>query len=199
MNERTTDRELVARAQRGDSRAFGVLMKKCRPRLARLLSRFVRDPAEVEDVMQEAFLKAYRGLAAFRGDSAFYTWLYVIGVNTARNYLKAMDRRPPTSTEVEAEDAVGFDDGEQLRGVDTPENVLLTKEIAIALGTAMEKLPGELRTAIVLRDLELLDYECIARRMGSPVGTVRSRIFRAREAVAEQLRPLLDARGGTRW
>ena len=198
MSDREIDRQLVARAQRGDKRAFGLLVEKYQRKLARLLSRFIRDPAEVEDVTQEAFIKAYRALPAFRGDSAFYTWLYRIGINTAKNYLMAMGRRAPTSTEVEADEAEGFDEGEQLRDINTPESVLLSKEIAETVNSTIEKLPEELRTAIQLREIEGMSYEDIAKAMDCPIGTVRSRIFRAREAIAEQLRPLLDTKD-KRW
>ena len=199
MSDREIDRQLVARAQRGDKRAFELLVEKYQRKLARLLSRFIRDPAEVEDVAQEAFIKAYRALPAFRGDSAFYTWLYRIGINTAKNYLMAMGRRAPTSTEVEADEAEGFEEGEQLRDINTPESVLLSKEIAETVNSTIEKLPEELRTAIQLREIEGMSYEDIARVMDCPIGTVRSRIFRAREAIAEQLRPLLGTRKDQRW
>lgn len=199
MTDRDIDRQLVARAQRGDKRAFELLVEKYQRKLARLLSRFIRDPAEVEDVTQEAFIKAYRALPAFRGDSAFYTWLYRIGINTAKNYLMAMGRRAPTSTEVEAEEAEGFEEGEQLRDINTPESMLLSNEIAKTVNATIEQLPEELRTAIQMREIEGMSYEDIAKAMDCPIGTVRSRIFRAREAIAEQLRPLLDTRKDRRW
>ena len=199
MSEREIDRQLVARAQGGDKQAFNLLVEKYQRKLARLLSRFIRDPAEVEDVTQEAFIKAYRALPAFRGDSAFYTWLYRIGINTAKNYLMAMGRRAPTSTEVEAEEAEGFDEGEQLRDINTPESVLLTNEIAETVNKTIEQLPEELRTAIQMREIEGMSYEDIAKAMDCPIGTVRSRIFRAREAIAEQLRPLLGTSKDKRW
>jgi len=199
MSERDIDQQLVERAQRGDKRAFELLVEKYQRKLGRLLARFIRDPAEVEDVTQEAFIKAYRALPAFRGDSAFYTWLYRIGINTAKNYLMALGRRAPTSTEVEAEDAEGFEDAEQLRDINTPESMLLSKEIATTVNATIEGLPEELRTAIQLREIEGMSYEDIARIMDCPIGTVRSRIFRAREAIAERLRPLLDTRKDQRW
>ena len=199
MSERDIDQQLVERAQRGDKRAFELLVEKYQRKLGRLLARFIRDPAEVEDVTQEAFIKAYRALPAFRGDSAFYTWLYRIGINTAKNYLMALGRRAPTSTEVEAEDAEGFEDAEQLRDINTPESMLLSKEIATTVNATIEQLPEELRTAIQLREIEGMSYEDIARIMDCPIGTVRSRIFRAREAIAERLRPLLDTRKDQRW
>jgi RNA polymerase sigma-70 factor (ECF subfamily) len=199
MTDRDIDRQLVARAQRGDKQAFELLVEKYQRKLARLLSRFIRDPAEVEDVTQEAFIKAYRALPAFRGDSAFYTWLYRIGINTAKNYLMAMGRRAPTSTEVEADEAEGFEEGGQLRDINTPESVLLSNEIAQTVNATIEGLPEELRRAIQMREIEGLSYEDIAQAMNCPIGTVRSRIFRAREAIAEQLRPLLGTRKDKRW
>jgi RNA polymerase sigma-70 factor (ECF subfamily) len=199
MTDREIDRQLVARAQRGDKQAFELLVEKYQRKLARLLSRFIRDPAEVEDVTQEAFIKAYRALPAFRGDSAFYTWLYRIGINTAKNYLMALGRRAPTSTEVEAEEAEGFDEGEQLRDINTPESLLLSNEIAETVNATIEKLPEELRKAIQMREIEGMSYEDIAQAMDCPIGTVRSRIFRAREAIAEQLRPLLGTSKDKRW
>jgi len=199
VSDREIDSQLVARAQQGDKQAFNLLVEKYQRKLTRLLSRFIRDQAEVEDVTQEAFIKAYRALPAFRGDSAFYTWLYRIGINTAKNYLMAMGRRVPTSTEVEAEDAEGFDEGEQLRDINTPESLLLSNEIAETVNSAIEQLPEELRRAIQMREIEGMSYEDIAQAMDCPIGTVRSRIFRAREAIAEKLRPLLDTRKDKRW
>jgi RNA polymerase sigma-70 factor (ECF subfamily) len=199
VSDREIDSLLVARAQQGDKQAFNLLVEKYQRKLTRLLSRFIRDQAEVEDVTQEAFIKAYRALPAFRGDSAFYTWLYRIGINTAKNYLMAMGRRAPTSTEVEAEDAEGFEEGEQLRDINTPESVLLSNEIAETVNSTIEQLPEELRRAIQMREIEGMSYEDIAQAMDCPIGTVRSRIFRAREAIAERLRPLLDTRKDKRW
>jgi RNA polymerase sigma-70 factor (ECF subfamily) len=199
VSDREIDRQLVERAQRGDRQAFGLLVEKYQRKLARLLSRFIRDPAEVEDVTQEAFIKAYRALPAFRGDSAFYTWLYRIGINTAKNYLMALGRRAPTSTEVEAEAAEGQDGGELLRDINTPDSLLLSKEIGDTVNAAIESLPEELRSAIQLRELEGMSYEEIAKLMDCPIGTVRSRIFRAREAIAERLKPLLDGTKDKRW
>jgi len=199
VSDREIDQQLVARAQQGDKQAFNLLVEKYQRKLTRLLSRFIRDQAEVEDVTQEAFIKAYRALPAFRGDSAFYTWLYRIGINTAKNYLMAMGRRAPTSTEVDAEDAEGFEEGEQLRDINTPESVLLSNEIAETVNSTIEQLPEELRRAIQMREIEGMSYEDIAQAMDCPIGTVRSRIFRAREAIAERLRPLLDTRKDKRW
>jgi RNA polymerase sigma-70 factor (ECF subfamily) len=199
MGDREIDQQLVERAQRGDKRAFGLLVDKYQRKLARLLSRFVRDSAEVEDVTQEAFIKAYRALPNFRGDSAFYTWLYRIGINTAKNYLMAAGRRAPTSTSVDSEEAEGLEEGEQLRDINTPESLLLSREIGDTVNAAMLALPEELRTAIQLREIEGMSYEDIAQIMNCPIGTVRSRIFRAREAIAEQLKPLLDTGDDRRW
>lgn len=199
MSEREIDQQLVERAQRGDKRAFELLVEKYQRKLARLVSRLVRDPGEIEDVTQEAFIKAYRALPSFRGDSAFYTWLYRIGINTAKNYLVAMGRRAPTSTEVEAEEAEGQPDAELLRDINTPESLLLTKEIGNTVNAAIDALPEELRSAIQLRELEGMSYEEIAKLMDCPIGTVRSRIFRAREAIAERLKPLLDTAKDKRW
>lgn len=199
MGDREVDQALVERAQKGDKQAFGLLVSKYQRKLGRLLSRLIRDPAEVEDVTQEAFIKAYRALPSFRGDSAFYTWLYRIGVNTAKNYLVSQGRRAPTTTEFDSEEAESFDEGEQLRDINTPEHVLLSKQIGETVTAAMEALPEELRTAIMLREIEGLSYEEIATIMECPIGTVRSRIFRAREAVSERLRPLLDTGPDKRW
>jgi RNA polymerase sigma-70 factor (ECF subfamily) len=199
MGDREVDQQLVERAQRGDKRAFELLVLKYQRKLGRLLSRFVRDAAEVEDVTQEAFIKAYRALPSFRGDSAFYTWLYRIGINTAKNYLVALRRRAPTTTGFDNEEAEGFEDAEQLRDANTPESELEGKEIAATVNRAMNALPDDLRTAITLREIEGLSYEEIAGVMNCPVGTVRSRIFRARDAIAAELRPLLGTDKDRRW
>jgi RNA polymerase sigma-70 factor (ECF subfamily) len=199
MGDREVDQQLVERAQRGDKHAFELLVAKYQRKLGRLLSRFIRDPAEVEDVAQEAFIKAYRALPSFRGDSAFYTWLYRIGINTAKNYLVAMGRRAPTTTEFDSEEAENFEDGDQLRDLNTPEAELMTRQIAATVNQTMEELPEELRTAITLREIEGMSYEDIANVMNCPIGTVRSRIFRARETIAERLRPLLDTSKDKRW
>jgi RNA polymerase sigma-70 factor (ECF subfamily) len=199
MGDREIDQQLVERAQRGDKHAFELLVVKYQRKLGRLLSRFVRDPAEVEDVTQEAFIKAYRALPSFRGESAFYTWLYRIGINTAKNYLVALGRRAPTTTEIDSEEAESYEEGELLRDIRTPESELMTKQIAMTVNQAVEGLPEELKTAISLREIEGLSYEEIAGIMDCPIGTVRSRIFRAREAIAEKLRPLLGTNKETRW
>jgi RNA polymerase sigma-70 factor (ECF subfamily) len=199
MADRDVDQQLVARAQAGDKQAFDLLVSKYQRKLGRLISRFIRDPAEVEDVTQEAFVKAYRALPSFRGDSAFYTWLYRIGINSAKNYLVALGRRAPTTTGFDSDEAEGFEDGDQLRDINTPESVMASKEIAATVQKAMDELPDDLRTAIELREIEGLSYEEIANIMNCPIGTVRSRIFRAREAIAAKLRPLLDTRKDQRW
>lgn len=199
MGDREIDQQLVERAQHGDKHAFELLVAKYQRKLARLLSRFIRDPAEVEDVSQEAFIKAYRALPTFRGEGAFYTWLYRIGINTAKNYLVAQGRRAPTVTVYDNEEAEGFEGGDELRDINTPENALMSKQIAETVNSAVTGLPEELRTAITLREIEGLSYEDIAQVMNCPIGTVRSRIFRAREAIAEQLRPLLDTQKDKRW
>jgi RNA polymerase sigma-70 factor (ECF subfamily) len=189
----------VLRAQKGEKRAFELLVRKYNRKLTRLLSRLVRDPAEVEDVTQEAFIKAYRALPNFRGESAFYTWLYRIGINTAKNYLVAMGRRAPTTTGLDAEEAESFDDSDHLRDSSTPENEYLSKQIAATVNRAVDALPEDLRTAITLREIDGLSYEDIANVMNCPIGTVRSRIFRAREAIAAELRPLLGTDKDRRW
>ncbi|BBE51505.1 ECF RNA polymerase sigma-E factor [Ferriphaselus amnicola] len=199
MGDREVDQQLVERTQRGDKRAFELLVAKYQRKLGRLISRFIRDPAEVEDVTQEAFIKAYRALPAFRGESAFYTWLYRIGINTAKNYLLASGRRAPTSTPFDAEEAEGFEDAGLLHEVSTPENELMSKQVVEVVNASLQQLPDDLRTALTLREIEGLSYEEIASVMNCPVGTVRSRIFRAREAIAQNLRPLLGTNKDTRW
>ena len=199
MSERDVDQQLVARAQRGEKHAFELLVAKYQRKLARLISRLVRDPAEAEDVAQEAFIKAYRALPQFRGYAAFYTWLYRIGVNTAKNFLMSQGRRAPTTTAKDAEEAETFDDAEQLRDNNTPESILMSRQVAKTVNAAMDRLPEELRTAITLREIEGLSYDEIADVMNCPIGTVRSRIFRAREAIAAELRPLLGTTKDQRW
>lgn len=185
------DKELVARVQKGDKKAFDLLVQKYQHRIVQLIGRYINDPSERLDVAQESFIKAYRALPNFRGDSAFYTWLYRIATNTAKNYLVARSRRP-TNSDIETEVAEQFESSGALRNQDTPENLLLTDEIAKTVRAAIDDLPEELATAITLRELEGLSYEEIAEAMNCPVGTVRSRIFRAREAIDKKLKPLLD-------
>lgn len=199
MEDRELDRILVERVKEGDKQAFGLLVMKYQRKLARLLSRLIRDPAEIEDVTQETFLKAYRALPSFRGESAFYTWLYRIGINTAKNALMARGRGSPASLEPGPEDVGEFDEDIPLRDMATPEHLLATRQIGEAMNEAMEGLPEELRTALILREMEGLSYEDIAEIMACPIGTVRSRIFRAREALAKKLRPLLDTAMDRRW
>jgi RNA polymerase sigma-70 factor (ECF subfamily) len=191
MDDRGVDRKLVARAQRGDKAAFDLLVRKYQHRIAKLVGRYVRDRGETEDVAQEVFLRAWRALGGFRGESAFYTWLYRIAVNTAKNHLESLGRRPP-SLDLETEGLDTFDGSEGLREPATPERHLLTDEIAAAVHRVLEALPADLRTAITLREVEGLSYEEIAEIMDCPIGTVRSRIFRAREAIDKALKPLLE-------
>ncbi|HUH59267.1 MAG TPA: RNA polymerase sigma factor RpoE [Candidimonas sp.] len=199
MTERDVDAELVARVQRGDKRAFDLLVLKYQRKIMRLLARMVRDPSEVEDVAQEAFIKAYRALPQFRGDSAFYTWLYRIAINTARNWQVANSRRPSTPNAIENEDGETFSQIDNLTDISTPESVLASRQIVDTVNAAIHKLPEDLRTAIVLREIEGMSYEDIAISMGCPIGTVRSRIFRAREAIAAQLKPVLGSDPERRW
>ena len=199
MGDREVDQQLVERAQRGDKHAFELLVAKYQRRLGRLISRFVRNAAEAEDVTQDAFIKAYRALPAFRGDSAFYTWLYRIGINTAKNYLVAQGRRAPTSTPFDSEEAEDFEDATLLHEVATPENELMSKQVVEVVNSSLQELPDDLRTALTLREIEGLSYEEIAAVMDCPIGTVRSRIFRAREAIAANLRPLLGTSQDRRW
>lgn len=194
MGEQNVDQELVRRVQKGDKKAFDLLVIKYQQRIAKLISRYVRDQDEVQDVAQEAFIKAYRALANFRGESAFYTWLYRIAINTAKNYLVAQGRRPP-ATDVDAEEAIYVDGGIRLSDGDTPELLVQRDQIERVIFETIDTLPEELRTAITLREMEGLSYEEIAVTMDCPVGTVRSRIFRAREAIEIKLKPLLESRG----
>ena len=185
-----SDRMLVERVQRGDRSAFDMLVRKYQYKIIKLISRYVHDSTEALDVAQEAFIKAYRAIPGFRGDSAFYTWLYRIAINTAKNHLVAESRRP-LDHGVDLQDPEQYDMQARLRDMDTPERLLLTEEIQRTVETAIEQLPEDLRTAIILREIEGMSYEEIAQAMSCPVGTVRSRIFRAREAIDGKLRPLL--------
>ena len=191
MTAAPTDQQLVARVQKGDSRAFDMLVLKYQHKILGLISRYVHDSDEVQDVAQEAFIKAYRALPRFRGDSAFYTWLYRIAINTAKNHLVARSRRPPGS-DVEISDAEYFEGGGALREIETPETVLFGAELKQVVERAIRELPDDLRTAVTLREFDGLSYEDIAEVMDCPVGTVRSRIFRAREAIDKKVREQID-------
>jgi RNA polymerase sigma-70 factor (ECF subfamily) len=196
------DSALIERAQRGEVQAFEMLVVKYQRRIERLIGRMVRDTDLVPDIAQETFIRAYRALAQFRGDSAFYTWLYRIAVNTAKKTLSDLKRDPVITESALAsrnEDDETSPVEHELSHVETPEAVLASREIARTVNTAIDALPDDLRQAIVLREIEGLSYDEIATAMGCPIGTVRSRIFRAREAIAERLRPLLDTRNGRRW
>jgi RNA polymerase sigma-70 factor (ECF subfamily) len=191
MTVAPTDQQLVARVQKGDSRAFDMLVLKYQHRIFSLISRYVNDQDEVQDVAQEAFIKAYRALPRFRGESAFYTWLYRIAINTAKNHLVSQSRRPPSS-DVDAQDAEQFQVDTRLKDRASPEHELLKEEIERTIHDAISELPDDLRVAITLREMEGMSYEDIATTMDCPIGTVRSRIFRAREAIDGRLRPLLS-------
>lgn len=190
--ERSIDHELVVRVQKGDKTAFDLLVRKYQHRIAKLISRYVYDRSEVEDVSQEAFIKAYRAMAGFRGDSAFYTWLYRIAINTAKNHLVSQGRRLPVSHVFDNEDGEAFEPTLNVPDMATPETSMLTNEIGNTVVAAMDALPEDLRTAITLREIDGLSYEEIAEVMDCPIGTVRSRIFRAREAIDKELKPLLE-------
>lgn len=187
----STDQQLVTRVQQGDKRAFDLLVLKYQYRVHAIVGRFIRDSHEVEDVTQEAFLKAYRALPRFRGDSQFYTWLFRIAVNTAKNYLVARSRRPPSS-DVNLDDAEFYAGSEQLKDLGTPENQLFRDELEMVINKAIEELPEDLRTAVTLREYEGLSYEDIAGVMDCPVGTVRSRIFRGRESIDIRVLELME-------
>jgi len=186
-----TDEQLVARVQQGDKRAFDLLVLKYQHKIIAIISRFVRDSAEVHDVAQEAFIKAYRALGNFRGDSAFYTWIYRIAVNTAKNHLVSRGRRPP-ATDVDVEDAEFLSGADGLRDITSPEHELMKDQLEEVVYKAIQSLPEDLRTALTLREMEGMSYEEIAEVMDCPVGTVRSRIFRAREAVDRHIAPLMS-------
>jgi RNA polymerase sigma-70 factor (ECF subfamily) len=199
MGDREADQALVERVQAGDKQAYGLLVAKYQRKLLRLMSRFVRDPAEAEDIAQEAFIKAYRALRGFRGESAFYTWLYRIGINTAKNWLIANGRRVSVSTGPDHEGVEHYAENSLLRDVATPERLLMTRQIGETVNDALAGLPEDLRMAISMREIDGLSYEEIAQAMDCPIGTVRSRIFRAREVIAAKLRPLLDTGPDRRW
>lgn len=196
MNEQSNhseelDHELVRRVQQGDKSAFDLLVLKYQHRIVHLVNRYVKDPFEAQDVAQDTFIKAYRALADFRGDSAFYTWLYRIAINTAKNYLLSRSRRH-FDYEIDVQDAEQVENAAQLKDMDTPDNQLMNEQIVKVIKTAIENLPEEMRVAITLREFEGMSYEEIAEAMDCPIGTVRSRIFRAREAIDEKLKPLLN-------
>lgn len=191
MGEQKVDQALVERVQRGDKKAFDILVLKYQHKITKLISRYIRDHSEVLDVAQEAFIKAYRALPRFRGDSAFYTWMYRIAINTAKNHLVAQGRRMP-NVDIDAQEAEQFEGAMGLKEQATPEHLLLRDEVESTIFSAIEQLPEDLRTAITLREIEGLSYEEIAEAMDCPVGTVRSRIFRAREAIDKKLRPLIE-------
>ncbi|MBH1975204.1 MAG: RNA polymerase sigma factor RpoE [Rhodocyclales bacterium] len=199
MGDRETDRLLVERVQAGDKQAFGLLVTKYQRKLARLVSRMVRDSAEVEDIVQDSFIRAYRALPSFRNESAFYTWLYRIGVNTAKNWLVTHGRRAQLTSATDDDESEIYTEPELLRNYETPERLLMTKQIGQTVNSVVESLPEDLRTALTLREIEGLSYEEIADVMDCPIGTVRSRIFRARDAIALKLRPLLDTAADKRW
>ncbi len=199
MGDRETDRLLVERVQAGDKQAFGLLVTKYQRKLARLVSRMVRDSAEVEDIVQDSFIRAYRALPSFRNESAFYTWLYRIGVNTAKNWLVTHGRRAQLTSATDDDESEIYTEPELLRNYETPERLLITKQIGQTVNSVVESLPEDLRTALTLREIDGLSYEEIADVMDCPIGTVRSRIFRARDAIALKLRPLLDTASDKRW
>ena len=190
MGEQNTDQALVERVQGGDKKAFDLLVLKYQQRIMKVLSRYVRDHSEVQDLAQEAFIKAYRALPNFRGDSAFYTWLYRIAINTAKNFVVAQGRRPP-SDDIEATEAEQYDGESALKDYASPERETLRDEIKETVFKAIDELPEDLKTAITLRELEGMSYEEIAQTMDCPVGTVRSRIFRARDAIGKKVGSLI--------
>lgn len=192
-SNRDVDAELIERVRRGDKRAFDLLVLKYQRRIMRMLTRMVRNPSDIEDIAQETFIKAYRALPDFRGDSAFYTWLYRIAINTARNWHVALSRRPQTTGPMENQEGETFDQIDNLTDINTPEALMASRQVADTINQALQALPDDLRTAIVLREVEGMSYDDIAQTMQCPIGTVRSRIFRAREAIAKKLRPVLDA------
>jgi RNA polymerase sigma-70 factor (ECF subfamily) len=198
-SDKDDDLLIVQRVQAGDKLAFNLLVSKYHRRVGRLLTRMVRNQEDIEDVVQETFIKAYRAIGNFRGDSAFYTWIYRIAINTAKNLLVTQGRRPSTLKESNDGDSETFEDNAALSNIDTPESLYQTKQIGEAVNEAMAALPEELRSAIVMREIDGLSYEEIAAAMDCPIGTVRSRIFRARESIAAKIKPLLEPKGSKRW
>lgn len=199
MSDREIDLQLVERVREGDKQAFGLLVEKYRRKVIRLLSRMVRNADDLEDIAQETFIKAYRALPQFRGDAAFYTWLYRIAINTAKNYLVSRGKAMRTVSDHAIDDDDEPDERMVAQNISTPETELLSKQVAIAVNEAVDALPEELRQAITLREMEGMSYEEIAEHMACPIGTVRSRIFRAREAIASKLRPILGTPDDKRW
>ncbi|WP_334119604.1 RNA polymerase sigma factor RpoE [Limnobacter sp.] len=198
-SDKDDDLLIVQRVQAGDKLAFNLLVSKYHRRVGRLLTRMVRNQEDIEDIVQETFIKAYRAIGNFRGDSAFYTWIYRIAINTAKNLLVTQGRRPSTLKESNDGDSETFEDNAALSNIDTPESLYQTKQIGEAVNEAMAALPEELRSAIVMREIDGLSYEEIAAAMDCPIGTVRSRIFRARESIAAKIKPLLEPKGSKRW
>lgn len=199
MTIRDEDYEIVLRVQAGDKAAFNLLVEKYHRRVSRLLIRLLKNQEDIEDVVQETFIKAYRAIGNFRGESAFYTWIYRIAINTAKNLLLTQKRKPSQALEYENEEGETFEDNSALSNIDTPESLYLTRQVAETVNKAMMALPSDLRDAIVMREIDGLSYEEIAEAMGCPIGTVRSRIFRAREAISQKIKPLLDPKGDKRW
>lgn len=198
-NGKLMDQQLVTLAQLGDTNAFGLLVEKYQNRLYRLILRIIKNQSVVEDLVQESLVKAYRSIASFRGDSAFYTWLYKIGLNTARNYLFDNKHRPQIDSSVEVEDAENYSSALDVHNAETPETELINKQIVQTVSASIEALPAELRAAISMREIDGLSYQEISEIMNCPVGTTRSRIFRARDIIAEKLKPLLNTKQGKRW
>lgn len=199
MTPQDEDYELVLRVQAGDKRAFNLLVEKYHRRVGRLLTRLLKNQEDIEDVVQDTFIKAYRAIGNFRGESAFYTWIYRIAINTAKNLLLTQKRRPSQLNDIDGEESETFEDNAALSNIDTPESLYLTRQVAEAVNEAMMALPEDLRDAIVMREIDGLSYEEIASAMGCPIGTVRSRIFRAREAISQRIKPLVEPKGDKRW
>jgi RNA polymerase sigma-70 factor, ECF subfamily len=197
--ERDEDFLIVQRVQAGDKKAYNLLVSKYQRRVARLLTRMVKNQEDIDDVVQDTFIKAYRAIGNFRGESAFYTWIYRIAINTAKNHLVTQNRRPMTLHDSNDDDSETFEDNSALSNIDTPESLMQTKQIGEAVNEAMAALPDDLREAIIMREIDGLSYEEIASAMDCPIGTVRSRIFRAREAISQKIKPLLDPKGDKRW
>jgi RNA polymerase sigma-70 factor (ECF subfamily) len=197
--ERDEDFLIVQRVQAGDKKAYNLLVSKYQRRVARLLTRMVKNQEDIDDVVQDTFIKAYRAIGNFRGESAFYTWIYRIAINTAKNHLVTQNRRPMTLNDSNDDDSETFEDNSALSNIDTPESLMQTKQIGEAVNEAMAALPDDLREAIIMREIDGLSYEEIASAMDCPIGTVRSRIFRAREAISQKIKPLLDPKGDKRW